>query len=89
MTDPHKILTELVKDVAGSDRSKVQNDPVLTGLDRIAINTAADQINQQQRERVEKLRLYTTHLDGCEYWNTKKCNCGLGTALKELGAEGE
>lgn len=49
----NEILRELVKDVAGSCRSKLQSDPILTGLDRAAIKTAADQIEQQQRERVK------------------------------------
>lgn len=51
----------------------------------LLINKFTDQINPQQRERVEKLKLYTTHLDNCSYWADKKCNCGLNAVFAELG----
>lgn len=53
MTDLHKILTELVDYTRECQRTHTK-----TRLDLIetAINTAADQIETQQKERVEKLK---------------------------------
>jgi len=57
--------------------------------DRGEIEMIFDYAIKQRREQVEKLKLYTTHLDNCNYWANRKCNCGLEPTLKELEVEGE
>lgn len=86
----HKILTELWVEIMKI--SQPERDPIsfyFSKKTQAAIKTAVDKIAEQQRERVEKMKLYTTHLDNCRYWAGEKCNCGLETAFVELEAEGE
>ena len=101
MAEIEDILTELVEKV----RSQIPLHYSMIKRSRrrreAAITNATKQINQQQRERVEKLIIsskkvdeYLDHPDHCGIHMTEFCNCGLReariawkAALRELEAE--